>query len=265
MALFQIFLNVAIGGLQRYRADGSRPEDVGRAKQLKGIAVGTGLVFPGEVQVDVRYLVAAKAQKGLEGDVEAVFFIGGAADGAHRVGHICAAVIAVFPPIVKVSMLAVGATVVGRQRVDLGNTGEEGHDGRADGATGTNQITVLQRVLHQLLGGHIDHIVMTAQNVPQLGVDPVHDDLRRLFTIELMGLVPDQVAEDLGGVFDGGREQPRGKRPHPVAPVGDHVGVGDHHFPGLLFPQIGKFRQHFVSGAQIEGVGGVGVLKALGV
>ena len=37
-----------------------------------GIAVGLGLIFAGEVQIDIRHLVAAKAQESLKRNIEAV-------------------------------------------------------------------------------------------------------------------------------------------------------------------------------------------------
>ena len=92
-SVVQIFLHVAVSGLFRHGADGAGPEHVALAEELKGVFVGVGLVFAREVQVDVGDLVAAEAQEGLKGDVEAVLDVFGAADGADPVGHVRAAAI----------------------------------------------------------------------------------------------------------------------------------------------------------------------------
>ena len=52
------------------------------AEKLHHLVVGLGLVFSGEVQVDVGHLVPGKAQEYLKGDVEAVLHQGASAQGA---------------------------------------------------------------------------------------------------------------------------------------------------------------------------------------
>ena len=95
-------------------------------------------------------LKAPEAQEGLEGDVEAVLHILGAAHGTHRVGHIRPAAVGVLRVlgVVKVGVLTLGTAVVGGQEVYLGDTRHEGHQGGAHRATGSHQIAVLQGVLH---------------------------------------------------------------------------------------------------------------------
>ena len=185
----QVLLHVAVGGLLRHSADGSRPEHLGLAEHLDGVAVGPGLVLPGEVQVDVRHLAAAEAQEGLEGDVEAVLHVLSPAHRAVFVRHVRAAAVGAVGD--ELIVLALGAAVVGRQGVDLGDAGHVGHQGGAHGATGAHQVAVLQRPLDQLLGGHVHHVVL-AQDAPQLHVQPIHDQLGRVLAVELVDLVPDQ-------------------------------------------------------------------------
>ena len=69
--LLQVLFDVAVGGLVLQAGDGARLEDVLLAEEFLGIAVDVGLILAGEVQVDIRLLVAVKAQEGLEGDVVA--------------------------------------------------------------------------------------------------------------------------------------------------------------------------------------------------
>ena len=191
--LLQVFLHIAEGGLFRHCADGARTEHVGLSEELEGIAVGVGLVLAGEVQVDVGHLVAPKAQEGLEGDVEAVLHILGAAHRTTGVGHIRSAAIGVLRilGVIKVGVLALGAAVVSGQGVHLGNPRHECHQRGAHRASGAHQVAVLQGVLHQFLGGHVDHVVLTADDVAQLHLDAVGDNFRGIFSIELVGLAPD--------------------------------------------------------------------------
>ncbi len=206
--LLQILAHVADGGFLRHRADGARPEHVVLAKQLKGVFVGAGLVLAGEVQVDVGHLVAAEAQKCLKGDVKPVLLIVRAAHRALHVRHIRPATVGMggVLAVVKVGVLAVGAAVMGGQGVHLGDARHKRHQGRTHRPTGAHQVAVLQRVLHQLLGGHIDHVVMATDDVLQLGVDAVLDNLGRVVPVEGVGLAPHQVLQLPLGVLQLGGE-----------------------------------------------------------
>ena len=259
----QILLHVAVGGLLRHGTDGAGPEDVALPEELKGVLVGVGLVLPGEVQVDVGDLLAPVAQEGLKGDVEPILHVLCAADGAHGVGHVRPA--AVGLPGGEVRVLALGAAVMGGQGVDLRDPRQEGHDGGAHRPPGAHQVAVLQGVLHQFLGGHVDDVVFPLNDARQFQFDSVLDDLRRILPVEFMCLAPHQVVQLLGGVFQLGGKQAIGQGLDLVAPGGHQLGVGDHHLVGLLLPQVGKLLQHLLGGAEVEGVGGIGIVKALGV
>ena len=264
--LLQVLLHIAESRLFRHRTNGPGSEHVGLSKQLKGVPVGAGLVLAGEVQVDIGHLVSPEAQKGLEGDVEAVLHIGRAADGTVHIGHIRPAPVGVggVLGVVKVRVLALGAAVVGGQGVDLSDARHECHQRGAHRSTGAHQIAVLQGVLHQLLGGHVDHVVLAADDIPQLHVDAVHHDLGRLLAVELMGLAPYQPLQLPVGVLKLGGKQSFGQGLNGLAPVRDEIGIPHHHVVGGLLPQIGKFLQHLGGGLEVDGQGLVRVLKALG-
>jgi len=123
--LLQILLHEAVGRLFRQSTDGACPEHLGLTEHLNGVAVGPGLVFAGEVQVDIRHLAAAEAQEGLKGNVKSVLHVFGAADGAHLVRHIRAAAVAAVQD--ELAVLALGAAVMGRQGVDLRDAGHVSH------------------------------------------------------------------------------------------------------------------------------------------
>ena len=154
----QILLHEAVGRLFRQRTDGTRPEHLRLAEHFDGVTVSPGLIFAGEVQVDIRHLAAAEAQEGLKGNVKAVLHVLGAADGAHLVRHIRAAAVAAVQN--EFAVFALRTAVVGRQGVDLRNAGHISHQRRAHGATGANQISAFVAALHQLLGGHVHHVVL---------------------------------------------------------------------------------------------------------
>ena len=123
---------------------------------------------------------------------------------------------------------------------------------------------MLQGVLHQLLGGHVDDVVLTADDVAQLHVNAVHYDLWRLIAVKLMGFPPHQALQFSVGVLQFGGEQALGQGLDGIAPVGNQVGVLHYHFVGLLLTQIGKLLEHLVRSFEVDGQGLVRILKALG-
>src|SRR5690606_39873307 len=70
--LFRIFLHVTVSRLLRDGGNRPRPVHVIFSEQLLRVLVGPRLVFPREVQVDIRRLVPLKSQEGLKGNVVAV-------------------------------------------------------------------------------------------------------------------------------------------------------------------------------------------------
>ena len=225
------------------------------------MAVGPGLVFAGEVQVDIRHLAAAVAQERLKGDVEPVLDVFRAALRAAFVRHIRPAAVAAVGD--KFHVAAVGAAVVRRQGVHFGDAGHIGHQRGANGATGAHQIAVFQTALDQLLGGHIHHVILP-QDAAQLHIQPVHHQLGRLVAVQGVALVPDQAVQVLLGVFQPGREQlARRQQLDLLHQVGDVAGVVDDHLAGQLLPQIGELLQHLGGGFEVDGQGRVGVGELL--
>ena len=256
LVFLQILFHKAVGGFLRQRPDGPRPEHLGFAEHLNGVAVGPGLILAGEVQVDIRHLAAAKAQEGFEGNVEAVLFILGPAFRARLVRHVRAA--AIGPVLDEFAVFALRAAVVGRQGVDLRDAGHIGRQRRAHGAPGAHQIAVFQGTLDQFLCGHVDHVVFS-QNAAQLHVQPVHDELGRVFAVKAVDLFPDQAVQVLLGVLQLGREQLLGQQLELLDLVRHQAGIGHHHLIGFFLPQVGELLQHLIGGFEIDGQGLVGV------
>ena len=123
---------------------------------------------------------------------------------------------------------------------------------------------MLQGVLHQLLGGHVNHIVMAADDVSQLRLHPLGDELRGIVSIEPVHFAIHQPLQILHGVLNGGGKEVVGHRAEGFAHIRNGVGVAHHHLIGLFRTQIGEFLQHFICSTEIQGVGLVAVVKALG-
>ena len=165
------------------------------AEHLHAVGVRLGLIFAGEVEVDIRDLVAAEAEERLERDIEPVFVKLCPALRAHGVRQVRAA--GAVGRNIKRCELAFRAAVVRRVGVDFRNAGHERHDGRADGATRADQISMLQRVLHQLLRGHVNDVVVAGDDVVHLRVDALLHQLRRVFPVEPVELAIDKGFEVL--------------------------------------------------------------------
>ena len=158
------------------------------------MSVRPRLIFAGEVQIDIRHLAAAEAQEGFKRDIKAVLYVLCAAHRALLIRHICSAAVAAIQN--KLTVFAVRAAVMGRQRIDLSNAGHISHQRGTDGATGAHQIAALIAALHQLLRRHIHHIVFS-KNAAQLHVQAVHNQLRRILAVKPMDLLPYQTVQIL--------------------------------------------------------------------
>ena len=109
--LLQILFRIAKGGLFRHGAHCSGTEHMALAEQLKGIAVGLGLIFTGEVQIDIRHFLAAKPQESLKRNIETILDVLCAADRAPGIRHIRAAAV-VFARF-KIGVFALRTAVMG--------------------------------------------------------------------------------------------------------------------------------------------------------
>ena len=85
----------------------------------------SGLIFAGEVQVNVRHLAAAIAQEGLKRNIKSILDVFRSADRTDFVRHIRTAAVRTIHN--KLMVLAVGTAVVGRQSVYLRDSGHIRH------------------------------------------------------------------------------------------------------------------------------------------
>ena len=256
------FHDVAVGRLILDGADGAGAEYVVLAEQFFRVFMGLRMVFAGEIQVDIRYLVAVEAQENREGDVVTVLMQRCAALRAFLIGQVEAA--ADFTLRKELAPLAVRADVMRRQGIDLRNVGHSRHEGRADGPTGAYEVAVVIGMLNELMGDVIEHAEAVAQDRRKFFDEPVLDDLRQGIAVNLMGLF---IAHVLQGLRRAGnlREVQRFLRhgAHVFNHFIDLVGIGNDDFASPFFAEVSEFFQHFVSRAQVQVGLELGVLKAL--
>ena len=113
-----------------------------RAEHLHAVGMRLRLVFPREVQVNIRDFITAEAKERLKRDVEAVLIKLLSAFGAHRVGQVGTAVDTVRH--VEGAVFTFWATVMRRQGVNLGDARHIGDQRRANRTARADQIAVLQ-------------------------------------------------------------------------------------------------------------------------
>ena len=87
-SLFIVILYISKGCFLRKSTDGSRFEGVPFTENNLCIFMCHGLIFAGEIQVNIRLLVTLKSQECLKGNIKTVFLHHGSAFGACFIRHI---------------------------------------------------------------------------------------------------------------------------------------------------------------------------------
>ncbi len=262
LPLVQILFNVTISGFILNTGHRAGLEHIGLAEQLLGVAVHVGLVLAGEVQVDIRFLIAVEAEEGLEGNVVAVHQHPGAAVGTVFIRQVKAIVHAAIGD--ELAVLALGAAVVGRQTVHLRDAGKVRHGRGADRATAAHLIAARIGVGHQLDRNDVQHRVAVAADGVQLLLQPLFHDLGQGVAVIPLGVLPCGIAELLLCALDAGRVGAPGDGAHVVVDHGgDLAGVLYHHLVGLFLGQIVELRQHILRGAEEQRRLIVSIFKAV--
>ena len=125
----------------RDAADGSRAKRVPAPEHFLNVFMCNGLVFAGEVQVDIRRFVAIEPKKHFKRNIKPRFLIGRTADGAVLARHVDAAGVGQTIH-VKVAVFALWADIVRLKRVDLRDAGHGRDKRRTDRTTRANEIAV---------------------------------------------------------------------------------------------------------------------------
>ena len=189
--LLKILLNVAVRCLVRDTRNSTRAECLPGAEDDLGILMCLRLVFTGEVQVDIRLFISLESQECLERNVESQLIQFGPAPRAVPVRHVTSGHTVEFPNFLRIKIIVMtgGAQIMRMQGIDLRNAGHVRDKGRSDRSSGSDQITVGHRLPHQLLRDDVHDCESIGDDGIQLLLQPVLDDLRQLFPVDLMCLV----------------------------------------------------------------------------
>ena len=201
--------------------------------------MNVGLVHAGEVQVDIRFLIAVKAQEGFKRDIVAVHDHGFAADRAFFIRQVKAVHRhAIINPL---TVLALGAQVVRRHGVDLRNAGKVRHSAGSDRATAAHLVAACVGKRHQLDRNDIQNsVTMTADGI-QLFFQALLQHIRQGVAVITAGVLPGAGAQLIlstlngrwvGSLGDGAQIVINGS--------GNLVGVGHADFKGFFLREIAE-------------------------
>ena len=262
-ALFLVILaDIANGCLVRNRGNRTCTAHVVAAKKLLGILMRDALVghsrriiginTAGEVQVDIRNLVAMEAKEDCERNIMAVTQHPRTAFRTFLRRQVEAAVHLIVQE--ELAVTAMRTAIVRLQRVNLGDVEHRRYEGRADTATRANKIAAVNRVLNELMRNIIQNGEAVADNRVQLHLQAVLDKLRQLIAIPGMCLGIGKVAHRLLRTGDERRIQlvtvrHRLEALHHLANL---VRIRNHDLIGRLLAQIGEFLEHFLRRMQIQ-------------
>ena len=260
--LFQIFFHITVSRFILQAGYSARLEHIFLAEQLLRIAVNVGLVHAGEVQVDIRLLIAVKAQEGFKRDIVAVHDHGFAADRAFFIRQVKA--VHRHSIINPLAVLALGAQVVRRHGVDLRNAGKVRHSTGADRATAAHLVAACVGKRHQLDRNDIQNsVTMTADGI-QLFFQAFLQHIRQGVAVITAGVLPGAGAQLILSTLNGRRVGSLGDGAQIVINgSGNLVGVGHADFKGFFLREIAELLQHIRRGAVEQRGLVVSILKAV--
>ena len=257
---FEELRHIAKGCLFGDRADGPGLKHILFAEDGPHITMCDRLIFPGEVQVDIRFFVAFEPQERRERDRIAVSLHRRPAVRAVHRRHVHAAV--VFLHIAPDDLLTVRTQIVRVQRIDLRNARHRCRERRADRPSGPDQIAVRQRFVHQHLRADVHDRVAVVDDGVQLDIQPVFDLFGQRIAVLLMRALHTGLAQCVLRALDLRRElSGRYRTDAAVDQARDIVGIIHHDFLRPL-AQIRKFFHHFVGGLHVKALAALRVLKA---
>ena len=152
---------------------------------------------------------------------------------------------------------------MGRQRIDLGDSGHGGHEGGTYGSSGSHQIAVRVGLPHQLLGNDIHNRESIGNDGVQLFLQTLRYHLGQLPAIDGMGFLVTDVTERLIRILDNRRTLIRAHRGNPFDHIRNLIRVSDDYLFCFIASEIFKFRQHFLGSPKIQRRLIVRVLEAL--
>ncbi len=253
-AVLAVSERVAVGRLVRHRRDGPCLEGLLVAEDYLRIRMRLRLVLAGEIQVDIRLLVALKAQERLKRNVKAGTHQLLSAVGAHLHRHVHAAFSGIGLHLLRfeIGIMAMLAVIVRRQRIHLRDSGHGRHKGRAHGAAGADEVSVLVGLPHQLLRDDVHNGISVFDDGGQLPLQPVAHHLRQRIAVHFMCLPITDFAKLSVRVLDDRRAFVRPDRRNGIHPVRNAVWIGDDNLLALSRAQVGEFLHHLIRRPQVE-------------
>ena len=247
-ALLHVLFDITERGFFGNRADGARSEHMVVSEDLAGVPVNARLILARKVQVNIRHLVALKAEEGLERNVEALFGERLAAFRADLIGQIDTARVFLVP----LEIFVVRTQIVRGERINLGDIRHERRERRADRTTRADQIAVREGLGNQLLRDNVHNRVAVADDGAKLTVKPRLHRLGQRIAVDTLGLFIAHVAQVVLTAVDVRRVVfPRHRTNH-VTHVGDLIGVLHDYLIRPVLPEIGKFLQHFIRALKVQ-------------
>ena len=111
------------------------------------------LICPGKIQVDIRNFITIKPEENGERDIVAILEQWRAADRTNLIRQVISTAVRTVGD--ELAILAVRATPVRRQRIDLCDARHRRDKRRTDGTTGTDEISIVIRFLHETLSDEV--------------------------------------------------------------------------------------------------------------
>ena len=144
-----IALHKTVSSLSCDRTYRSCPKGIFFPKDIPNIQVGTRLVFPGEVQIDIGYLVPIETKEGFKRNILPIFAELVATVWTILVRHIKTRSIRTVCD--ELTVLALATNIVRRKRINLGDPNHGRDKTGSDRSTRSNQVAPLIGTVHQHL------------------------------------------------------------------------------------------------------------------
>ena len=163
----------------------------------------------------------------------------------------------------KFYVFTVGATIVRRQTVNLGNAGAVSQKRRAYTSSRANHIPFFTGVLNQKSGNIIKVGIAVTDNTFQFFLESVLYNLRKWISVESLRRFTGNALNVLGTSLNFRREIPLRNRTDIFNHIGNFICVCYNYFICFFGRQIAKFIQHFLCCSEIKRCLHIGIVIAL--
>ena len=212
--------------------------------------MGARLVFPGEVQIDIGYLVPIETKEGFERNILPVFAELMATVWTILVRHIKTRSIRTICD--EFTVLALITDIVRRKWIDLSDPYHGRDKAGSNGSTRPNQVAPLIGTMHQHLRCQINHGKSIPQDGSQFFFNSQIDNIRERITIDLKGSLIGQFRNCFFGLVDKWRIEVPLDHFDRLKGLCECISVFNNNLARQVFSQKGKFIQHFIGGSEMR-------------